>query len=94
MKQPCVYILASAPNGTLYIGVTSNLARRVWDHKTGAVAGFTRDYKVHSLVYAEFHETMSDAILREKQMKRWKRAWKLRVIEDSNPQWKDLSATL
>jgi putative endonuclease len=70
MKQPCVYILASERNGTLYVGVTSDLARRVWDHKTGAVEGFTRQYGVHILVHVEFHGTMIDAISREKQIKK------------------------
>ena len=90
MKRPCVYILASRRNGTLYVGVTSDLARRVWEHRTGAVEGFTCDYSVHQLVYAEFHETMETSILREKRLKKWRRAWKLRLIECNNPQWRDL----
>jgi putative endonuclease len=88
--RPCVYVLASRRNGTLYIGVTSNLAKRVWEHRTYAVAGFTRHYSVHMLVYFEFHETMENAIVREKQLKHWNRAWKLRLIERGNPQWRDL----
>jgi putative endonuclease len=89
-KRPCVYILASLRNGTLYVGVTSDLVRRVREHRSGAVGGFTRDYGVHTLVFAEFHETMEDAILREKRIKRWRRAWKLELIEQHNPQWRDL----
>ncbi len=96
-KRPCVCILASRRNGTLYIGVTSDLARRVSQHHSGAVEGFTRDYGIHTrdygihtLVFAEFHETMEDAILREKRMKKWRRAWKLELIEQHNPQWRDL----
>ncbi len=90
MKRPCVYILASQRNGTLYVGVTNDVARRVWEHKSGLVSGFTDSYKVHRLVHAEFLETMPAAILREKQIKKWRRAWKLRLIEEGNPQWADL----
>jgi putative endonuclease len=90
VKQPCVYILASGPNGTLYIGVTSDIARRAWVHRSDAVEGFTKRYQVHHLVYVEFHATMLDAILREKQVKKWRRAWKLELIEHENPQWRDL----
>jgi putative endonuclease len=90
MKQPCVYILASKRNGTLYVGVTSNIARRVWEHRVGELEGFTKHYGVHLLVHAEFHETMTDAIVREKRMKRWRRAWKLELIERGNPAWRDL----
>lgn len=89
-KQPCVYVLASKRNGTLYTGVTGNIVRRVWEHRSGAVAGFTRDYGVHRLVYYEMHGTMEAAITREKQIKAWKRAWKLELIERSDPQWHDL----
>src|SRR5690348_16032020 len=89
-KRPCVYILASRRNGTLYVGVTSDLARRVWEHRSGAVGGFVQDYRVYKLVFAEFHETMPDAILREKRIKKWRRAWKLELIERGNPQWRDL----
>lgn len=88
--RPCVYILASKRNGTLYIGVTSNLMRRVWEHKTGAAESFTRQQRVHILVYAEFHDTMENAIRREKQIKEWQRAWKLNLIERDNPTWADL----
>jgi putative endonuclease len=89
-KRPYVYILASKRNGTLYVGVTSDLARRAWEHRADAVDGFTRRYGVHKLVFTEFHDTMAAAILREKQMKRWRRAWKLVLIERDNPQWRDL----
>ncbi|HEX6441627.1 MAG TPA: GIY-YIG nuclease family protein [Stellaceae bacterium] len=75
-KRPCVYILASRRNGTLYIGVTADLTRRIWEHRTRAVSSFTRDYAVHTLVFAEFHDTMESAILREKRMKKWRRQWK------------------
>jgi putative endonuclease len=88
--RPCVYILASGRNGTLYIGVTNNIARRAWEHRSGVVAGFTKRYGVHRLVYVEFHATMPNAIQREKQIKKWRRAWKLRLIEESNPRWRDL----
>jgi len=89
-KQPCVYILASKRNGTLYIGVTSNLVQRIWQHKQGLVEGFTNKYGVHTLVYYEQHETMQSAILREKQMKKWNREWKINLIEKMNPGWQDL----
>ena len=89
-KRPCVYILASQRNGTLYVGVTSDLARRVWQHRSNAVGSFVRDYSVYRLVFAEFHERMADAILREKRIKKWRRAWKLELIERDNPQWRDL----
>lgn len=90
MKQPCVYMLASQRNGTLYIGVTSDLIKRVWEHKQGFVAGFTKQYGVHDLVWYEQHEDMLAAIAREKALKEWKSAWKLELIEKMNPQWKDL----
>ncbi|MEC9268365.1 MAG: GIY-YIG nuclease family protein [Pseudomonadota bacterium] len=90
MKQPCVYLLASGRNGTLYIGVTSDLVKRISEHRNGAVAGFTKSYAVHRIVYFEQHATMETAITREKQLKKWNRAWKIRLIEESNPQWRDL----
>ena len=90
MKQPCVYILANKSNGTLYIGVTSDFAQRIWAHKTDAVEGFTQKHGVHQLVYAEPHETMKAAIVREKQLKKWRRAWKVELIEQDNPLWRDL----
>ncbi len=86
-KQPCVCILASERNGTLYAGVTSDIARRAWMHKSDAAEGFTKRYAVHRLVYVEFHQTMPDAIVREKQIKKWRRDWKLALIEKTNPQW-------
>ena len=89
-KQPAVYILASRRNGTLYVGVTSNLAKRAWEHRSDLVEGFTKRYGVHSLVHYEQCETMPEAIAREKQIKGWARAWKLRLIEQTNPQWRDL----
>lgn len=90
MKQPAVYILASRRNGTLYIGVTSNLVQRVWQHKQDLVEGFTKKYQVHTLVYYEQHGDMVTAITREKQLKKWNRAWKIELIEKQNPTWRDL----
>lgn len=90
MKQPAVYILAGKRNGTLYIGVTSNLVKRVWEHKNNVVEGFTKKYGVHILVFYELHDDMEAAILREKRLKKWNRAWKLRLIEEKNPNWDDL----
>ncbi|MCB2167403.1 MAG: GIY-YIG nuclease family protein [Deltaproteobacteria bacterium] len=89
-KQPAVYILASKRNGTLYIGVTSNLVRRIWSHKTNAIQGFTQRYKVYRLVWYELHGSMEAAITREKQLKNWNRRWKLALIEHKNPNWQDL----
>ena len=85
-----VYILASKRNGTLYIGVTDNLVRRVYEHKNNLVDGFTKKYGVHNLVYYEQHQEIEQAILREKRIKRWKRKWKLDLIEEKNPNWDDL----
>lgn len=90
MKQPAVYILASKRNGTLYIGVTSDLIKRVWEHKSDLVEGFTKQYRVHQLVYYEEHQDMLAAITREKQLKKWNRAWKIELIEKHNPGWRDL----
>ena len=90
MKQPAVYILASRRNGTLYTGVTSNLPQRIWQHKNGDGSDFTKKYAVHMLVYFEVHEDMENAITREKRIKKWNRAWKLRLIEETNPDWNDL----
>lgn len=89
-RQPCVYILASRPNGTLYVGVTSQLAARVWQHRNDVVEGFTRKYGVHTLVWYERHETMESAILREKQLKAGSRKRKTDLIERMNPRWLDL----
>jgi putative endonuclease len=85
-----VYILASRRNGTLYVGVTNDLFRRVQEHREGLLPGFTRRYGVKLLVYFEEHGDISEAILREKRVKRWHRKWKLELIEAQNPQWKDL----
>ena len=89
-RLPCVYILTSKTNGTLYTGVTSNLLKRIWEHKNNLVEGFTSKYDVHTLVWYEVHETMEPAIQREKAIKNWKRDWKIKVIEDMNPGWLDL----
>jgi len=89
-KHPAVYILASKRNGTLYLGVTSDLIKRVWQHKNDLVEGFTKRYRVHLLVWYEQYPSMLSAIKREKQMKEWKRKWKLEVIERMNPTWEDL----
>ena len=85
-----IYILASKRNGTLYIGVTSNLIKRIYEHKNGLVQGFTKAYGVHSLVFYEVVDDIGSAINREKQLKKWNRQWKMRLIEEKNPQWKDL----
>ncbi|HMS31200.1 MAG TPA: GIY-YIG nuclease family protein [Candidatus Saccharibacteria bacterium] len=90
-KGGYVYILASDRNGTLYVGVTSNLVKRVGEHKEKVVEGFTKMYGVSKLVWYEEHETIESAILRERQLKKWDRLWKLREIEDTNPDWIDLS---
>jgi len=89
-KEPAVYILAGKRNGTLYIGVTSDLVKRVWQHKNNMVEGFTKRYGVHQLVWYELHDNMESAIEREKRLKNWKRAWKLKLIEGVNPDWEDL----
>ena len=90
MKQPCVYILTNKRNGTLYVGVTSNLIQRIWQHKEALVKGFTENHDIKILVWYELHETMISAIAREKSIKKWNRAWKLRMIEERNPDWQDL----
>jgi len=90
MKQPVVYILANQPNGTLYVGVTSNLAKRIYEHKSHAVEGFTDKYDIGLLVWYEVHESMESAIVREKALKRWNRAWKIELIEKQNRDWEDL----
>ncbi len=94
MNKAAVYILSSKPNGTLYIGVTSDLVKRVWQHKNNLIDGFTKEHAVHDLVYFELHEGMVSAITREKQVKAWKRQWKINLIEESNPQWRDLYSDL
>jgi putative endonuclease len=90
MKRPCVYILTNKPYGTLYVGVTSDLARRIWEHKHHILEGFTERYGLHRLVYVDSHETMIDAIAREKKLKRWRREWKVALIEKDNSEWLDL----
>lgn len=94
MKQPAVYILASKRNGTLYVGVTSDLPKRIWQHQNDVVDGFTKQYGIHVLVFFEPHENMIAAITREKQIKKWNRAWKLKLIEQRNPNWDDLWPTI
>lgn len=89
-KNFCVYLLASAKNGTLYVGVTSDLVRRVGQHKSHEIEGFTKRYGVDRLVWFELHESSDGAIRREKQIKEWKRAWKIGLIEEHNPEWADL----
>lgn len=92
--MPFVYILASQQNGTLYIGVTSNLQKRIWEHKQGVIDGFTKTHDIKMLVYYESFDDMYHAIEREKRLKKWNRAWKLRLIEEMNPDWADLYDSL
>ena len=94
MKEPCVYILSNHRRGTLYIGVTSSLVKRVWEHKQGLVDGFTKKYQIHTLVYFEMADDMPTAIAREKQLKKWRRMWKIELIEKQNNEWRDLYADL
>lgn len=94
MKQPCVYQLASKRNGTLYVGVTSNLVQRIWQHKEGLVEGFTKMYDVKTLVWYEPHATMESAITREKKIKAGNRKKKIQLIEEMNPDWRDLYADI
>lgn len=89
-----VYILASRKHGTLYVGVTNDIARRIDEHRRGIASGFTKKYRVHQLVYAETHDDANEAIGREKAIKEWKRAWKVQLIEKANPEWEDLTASL
>lgn len=93
-KNFCVYILSSQRNGRLYLGVTSNLIKRIWEHKEGLAAGFTKKYNVKNLVYYEQHENADSAIHREKRLKEWKRQWKLELIEKSNPNWNELDGDI
>jgi putative endonuclease len=93
-RQPCIYILASQRRGTLYIGVTSNLVRRLWQHREGVTGGFTSQYSVRRLVYFERFDEMRHAIEREKQLKRWRREWKINLIEGVNPDWRDMAVEL
>ena len=90
MKQHYVYIMASQRKGTLYTGVSSDLVKRVWQHRSGVIQGFTSKYKINRLVYYEIHGDIREAIKREKNIQAWKRSWKLRLIEDQNPNWSDL----
>ncbi|CAH1650677.1 GIY-YIG nuclease family protein [Chelatococcus asaccharovorans] len=90
MKQPCVYILASRPGGTIYVGVTSHLARRVWEHRRGLADSHTKRYGITRLIYYEHYDRMMDAIQRERTMKHWPRVWKTRLIASMNPEWRDL----
>ena len=90
IKEPCVYVMASGENGTLYVGVTSDLAKRVFAHREGLIDGFTKKYGVKKLVWYERHETMESAIVRETQLKKWNRAWKVREVGAFNPEWRDL----
>ena len=94
MKQPCMYILASKRNGTLYVGVTSDLVQRIWQHRNDLVDGFTKRHGVHRLVWYEACGDMAVAIAREKAIKEWKRTWKIELIENANPEWRDLYAEL
>ncbi|MEC5398081.1 GIY-YIG nuclease family protein [Uliginosibacterium sp. H1] len=89
-RAPCVYMLASERNGTLYVGVTSDLVKRAWEHRNDVVAGFTSSHGVHLLVWYEQHATMESAITREKQIKKWQRDWKIELVEKMDPYWNDL----
>jgi putative endonuclease len=93
-RQPAVYIMTNKKEGTLYIGVTSNLVKRVWEHKNNFIKGFTEKYNMHNLVYFEMHQDMLSAITREKQLKKWNRAWKIELIEKFNAGWKDLYSSI
>ena len=93
-RQPAVYIVTNKRNGTLYIGVISDLIKRIWEHQNHVVEGFTKRYNIHRLVWYELHTTMESAITREKRLKNWKRKWKLELIESINPQWLDLYDTI
>ena len=94
MKGGWVYIVTNQRNGTLYVGVTSDIARRAWEHREGVAEGFTKQYGLKRLVYIERHDEIADAIRREKRMKSWPRAWKINLIRESNPGWEDLYQTL
>lgn len=94
MKQYYVYVLASKKNGVLYIGVTNNLVKRINEHKAGLKANFTDRYYIKRLVYFEILENITDAIIREKRLKKWNRSWKIRLIEQDNPEWRDISNQL
>ena len=93
-RIPCVYILCNRPRGTLYVGVTSNLPARIWQHRHDQAEGFTRRYRIHTLAWYEVHETMESAIRREKVLKAWQRMWKIELVESANPRWSDLSTEI
>ena len=93
-RVPCVYLLASRKNGTFYIGVTSDLPRRLYEHREGIIKGFTTKYGADRLVWHEVHGSMEEAILREKRLKKWNRAWKQQLVEEANPAWRDLAVDL
>jgi len=93
-KQSYVYSLASKRNGTLYVGITSDLVKRIWEHKNSLVSGFSQKYAIKTLVYFETHSSIRSAITREKQIKKWNRSWKLQLIESENPNWEDLYPSL
>ena len=93
-KLFCVYMMASRRRGTIYIGITSNLVKRVWEHREGVVEGFTKQYNVKKLVWYEVHEDPVEAITREKRLKEWRRSWKIDLIEATNPYWRDLYGTI
>ncbi|MEK6691687.1 MAG: GIY-YIG nuclease family protein [Nitrospirota bacterium] len=93
MKKFYVYMLCNKRNGTLYTGITSDIIKRVYEHKNNLAKGFTKKYKIHNLVWYEMHKTAETAIIREKQIKKWKRRWKLELIENHNPEWNDLYET-
>ena len=92
--QPIVYLLASHRNGTFYVGVTSNLMQRLYQHREGLIDGFSKDYGIKRLVWFEAHETMESAFMREKRIKNWNRPWKINLVEKENPDWRDLSIDL
>jgi putative endonuclease len=94
MRGGWVYIVTNRPNGTLYLGVTSDLSRRIWEHREGRIDGFTKRYELKRLVWYERHEDIREAIQREKTMKHWSRAWKVRLVLDMNPDWRDLYEVL
>ena len=93
-KQYFVYILAKGRNSTFYVGMTSDLQKRIWEHKQGVVYGFTKKYGIKTLVYYEIFDDPENAIKREKELKKWKRVWKMRIIEEMNPEWEDLYETI